>query len=72
VTLKNKANKTANVTHKMRAQMAVFGYARVSTDCQNSRDAELMAAGGTKVDGEIARSAMASKAIERLPAVNRR
>jgi hypothetical protein len=31
-----------------------------------------MAAGGTKVDREIARSAMASKAIERLPAVNKR
>jgi len=53
--------------------MAVFGYARVSTDGQTlaSRDAELMAAGGTKVDREIARSAMASKAIERLPAVNK-
>jgi Resolvase, N terminal domain len=51
----SKGNKTANVDHiNMEAHMAVFGYARVSTDGQTlaSQDAELMAAGCAKVFAE--------------------
>src|SRR5215831_484833 len=64
-TLKNRANKAANVRLKSdEADMAVFGYARVSTDGQTlaSQDAELMAAGCAKVYQEKVSGARTDRA----------
>jgi DNA invertase Pin-like site-specific DNA recombinase len=64
LTLKYLRNKTANVSHKSpEAEMAVFGYARVSTDGQTlaSQDAELMTAGCAKVFAEKVSGARADR-----------
>jgi DNA invertase Pin-like site-specific DNA recombinase len=52
--LKLLANYYANVIAKMRNEMAILGYARVSTNGQTlvSQDAQLMAAGCAKVYAE--------------------
>ena len=73
----NQDNKTAYVSHKsQKAYVAIFGYARVSTDGQTlaSQDAELMAAGCAKVYQEKVSGARTDRAelgklLKRIEAV---